>query len=313
MILNLTRNIQWLRKNCLKGVIMRVFLTMATLLLLVVALVLGGCGTGGSDIEKVNLTFGGVSAIDENGNVSVTKGEDFTAVASLVYIGEGPVTGEWTVDGTTREVEATLPAREKVDEDDSEFATFPLELALPTGSNGVHDVSFTLKSPRKIETNSISYTVSNAAPPANANEYSVSFRLGKGFCITSAEPAIKGKEELALAITIANIKSQSETRVLVEGDAGKIYPPGQKIDTTEGAPFDWNSSIGGPWTLDATDTLNIKAYLYEIDAGGFIDANTITKLLVFSRLLFPAALCRPGRRYTCLISATVGQDISCSN
>lgn len=106
---------------------MRVFLTLATLLLLAVALVLGGCGTSGSDIEKVNLTFGGVSAIDENGNVSVTKGEDFTAVASLVYTGEGPVTGEWTVDGTTREVEATLPAREKVDEDDSEFATFPLD------------------------------------------------------------------------------------------------------------------------------------------------------------------------------------------
>ena len=84
--------------------------------------------------------------------------------------------------------------------------------------------------------------------------------------------AVRGKcDELALALTAGYVKGQSQTRVLQEGSEGKIYVPGDgKVCVDEGDPFSWTEEIGGPWAIDAGDTINIKSQLWELDGKNFL-------------------------------------------
>lgn len=252
------------------------WLRLLVSILVLSTLLLGACGGSKAQVNDLNMGFGGAVVQGQDGQVVVSIGKELTSVAAIEYSNAGQIKGEWIIDGKKTPVAFNLPeiVEDPDEKEAQEWSVAPVEYKLPTNSAGVHTVSFSLTSPKKLSTETIEYVNQTVLPPAsNANEYTVSMRLGNGYCNVDNDHGLAGtNDEFALAITVANVKSQAETRVLLDGNAGKIYPPGGDIATDDDAPFTWDSYVGGPWTIDATDALNIKTYLYELDGGGFLKA-----------------------------------------
>lgn len=263
---------------------------MATIL--AASSLLGACSSiralsSGAKVDGATLSFDGV-AYDADGQAVVTTDDSLGAVVGISYTGPGTVKGEWTVDGKKTPVTLELPAIVQTADEDEEgndagqpmvrtSSIQPVKLDLPTGSTGIHRVSFALTSPKKVSTDPIEYLVQSAPPPANmVGSNMVSLTVKSIKARMDGDP---GEDEYALWI-VASTYDPAGLRTLTAGQPSNGYkiPPASGSDypvygdTPLPATFTLNRELGGPWEVATTLGFQIDIAAIEEDSAAWLKA-----------------------------------------
>jgi len=256
------------------------FVVPFVVILLATLLMTGCSGEGKAQVENLNLDFGGMY-YEQDGQIIITEGDSLEAITTVEYTTAGAIEGEWTIDGEKIAVSLELPQITNTpddgnaDENNEDAISFvALEQTLPSASTGIHTASFTVTSPKTINTDTVEYMVQAMPPPANnPGSYMVEVWIGNGFATRDNEG---GGDEFHLWAKISTYDPASTERTLIGDERSsngfKISPPYEDFNIGDGDSFEWNKKIGGPWEIEPGIGLAIEAALYEIDSGGLLDA-----------------------------------------